>query len=57
MEDRDNCPDVFANLYLGIKYEPNQKRVDMCPKIAEHYEKIMERLNNRREGGTHRWEW
>jgi hypothetical protein len=42
MEDRDILPDIFANLYLGIKYEPNQKRVDMCAKIADHYEKIME---------------
>ena len=42
MEDCDNWPDIFANLYPGIKYEPNQDHVDMCPKIADHYEKIME---------------
>ena len=42
MEDHDNWPDIFANLYPGIKYEPNKKRADMCPKIADQYENIME---------------
>jgi len=42
MEDNDAWPDIIANLYPGIRYRPNEKRVEACPLIADNYAKLAE---------------
>ena len=44
LDFHDNWPDIFATLYPGISYEINQSRSDLCPKIADHYEKIQNHI-------------
>jgi len=43
MEDGEKWREIFATLYPGVKYAPNEKRTDACPEIANHYRAIEKR--------------
>ena len=40
MDARGNWWKIFDTLYPGVNYSRNQQRVNMCPKVADHYRAI-----------------
>ena len=40
MDARENWYEIFDALYPGVHYGRNQQRVNMCPKVADHYRAI-----------------
>merc|ERR1712130_596986 len=49
LDEHDNWPEIFATLYPGVNYQPNQKRTEMCPKTAHHYEGLLNHELTREE--------